>query len=97
MEHYPPEADKGKLFASNPDLAPVPVIASFDTNGKIIPLYLRYEGLKLKVDHIRWASDCMEFVKKFCCEITLQDRVQQVIVYYHKKTDLWTMERFRES
>lgn len=72
------------------------MIASFDTSGKIIPLYMRYEGLRLKIDHIKWFDDRMIYVIKFCCEITLQDRVQEMILYYHKKNDMWTLERIWE-
>lgn len=96
MAHFPVEKEADNPFAYNPNIVPVPVIASFDTKGGIIPLYIRYEGLKLKVDHIKWFSDRMEFMLKYCCEITLQDRVQEVILYYHKKMETWTMERIRE-
>lgn len=81
-------AEIGNPFAHNPNLILVPVIASFDTLGKIIPLYFRYEGLRLKIDHIKWFNDRTVDVIKFCCEITLQDRVQEVILYYHKKNGM---------
>lgn len=96
MAHLPVENEEQNIFAYNPNLVVVPVIASFDTQGKIMPIYLRYEGLKLKIDHVKWTDDRMVYVKKFCCEITLQDRVQEVILYYHKKIDVWTMEKVRE-
>lgn len=83
-------------FAHNPNLILVPVIASFDTFGKIIPLYFRYEGLRLKIDHIKWFNDRTVDIVKFCCEITLQDHVQEVILYYHKKNGMWTLEKIRE-
>ena len=96
MAHFPVDKEAENPFAYNPNIVPVPVIASFDTQGKIIPLYFRYEGLKLKVDHLKWSSDRMEFIIKYCCEITLQDRIQEVTLYYHKKMDMWTMERMKE-
>ena len=96
MSHLPVEVEKENPFVYNPNLVPVPVIASFDTSGKIIPLYMRFEGLRLKIDHIKWFDDRMIYVIKFCCEITLQDRVQEMILYYHKKNDMWTLERIRE-
>ena len=86
-------AEIGNPFAHNPNLILVPVIASFDTFGKIIPLYFRYEGLRLKIDHIKWFNDRTVDIVKFCCEITLQDRVQEVILYYHKKNGMWTLEK----
>ena len=89
-------AEIGNPFAHNPNLILVPVIASFDTFGKIIPLYFRYEGLRLKIDHIKWFNDRTVDIVKFCCEITLQDRVQEVILYYHKKNGMWTLEKIRE-
>lgn len=96
MAHLPVTAEEDNIFAYNPDVVPVPVIASFDTSGRIIPLYIRYEGLRLKVDHLKWTSNRMEFVSKFCCEITLQDRVQEVILFYYKRNELWAMQRVRE-
>lgn len=89
-------AEIGNPFAHNPNLILVPVIASFDTFGKIIPLYFRYEGLRLKIDHIKQFNDRTVDIVKFCCEITLQDRVQEVILYYHKKNGMWTLEKIRE-
>ena len=74
-------AEIGNPFAHNPNLILVPVIASFDTLGKIIPLYFRYEGLKLKIDHIKWFND---------------RTVEEVILYYHKKNGMWTLEKIRE-
>lgn len=96
MAHFPVEKEVENPFAYNPNVIPVPVIASFDTKGRIVPLFIRYEGLKLKVDHLKWTDDRMAFALKYCCEITLQDRVQGVILYYHKRLDMWVMERIRE-
>lgn len=96
MSHLPVEVEEENPFVYNPNLVPVPVIASFDTSGKIIPLYMRFEGLRLKIDHIKLFDDRMIYVIKFCCEITLQDRVQEMILYYHKKNDMWTLERIWE-
>lgn len=96
MAHFPVEKEEENFFTYNPNVKPVPVIASFNCEGKIIPLYFRYEGLKLKVDNVKWISDRMEYIIKYCCEVTLQDRVQEVILFYFKKRDVWTMERIKE-
>lgn len=53
MAHLQVEVEEENPFIYNPNLVLVPVIASFDTSGKIIPLYIRYEGLRLKIDHIK--------------------------------------------
>lgn len=86
---------KDQIFALNPELIPVPVIASFNKRGDMIPLYFSYEGLRLKVDNIKWKDSQMILQEKFCCEVTLMDRVQEVILHYHRKYDIWTMERLR--
>ena len=53
----------------------------------------RYEGLRLKIDNVKWASYKMINEDVFCCEVTLQDRVQEVTLRFNERHRLWTMER----
>lgn len=84
------------LYTDNPVVEAVPVIASFDGDGRIVPLYIRYEGLRLKVDHIVWRMEDAFARETFCCEITMSDRVLQVLLHYDKKPGVWTMDRIRD-
>lgn len=77
----------------NPNLIPVPVIASFNAEGELRPLYFSVEGLRLKVDNIRFTDKRMCDIIEFRCEVTFIDRVQSVTLRYHKRQGRWMMKR----
>lgn len=72
----------------------VPVIASFSNEGKIIPLYFAIEGLRIKIDHIKWESPNKTWGTQFRCEITLHDHVDTIDLYYYDSKRIWTMKKF---
>lgn len=82
-------------LAANPKWIPVPVIASFDKEGKIRPLYFRYQGLRLKVDNIRYIKEDVTSRTTFVCEITLSDRVEPVVLSYQKFEQMWVIEKLQ--
>lgn len=75
----------------------VPVIASFNNDGKIIPLYFAIEGIRIKIDHIKWESPNKAWGTQFRCEITLYDHVDTIDLYYYDSKRIWTMKRLSPS
>ena len=56
MAYHKPDEEKSNPFINNPNLVIVPVIASFSTDGKMIPVYFSVEGIKIKIDKVIWAK-----------------------------------------
>ena len=83
------------ILANNPNIVPVPVIASFNNKGEVIPLYFSVEGLRLKVDHLVYTDKKVRDVTIYRCEVTFSDRVQQVTLNYHKRAGIWTLNRIK--
>ena len=57
MAYHKPDEEKENPFINNPNLVIVPVIASFSTDGKMIPIYFSVEGIKIKIDKVIWAKE----------------------------------------
>lgn len=68
----------------------VPVIASFNKSGDMLPIYFSAEGIRLKIDHVKW-SEQKKWGTIYRCEITVQDRVETVDLYYYATTRLWSL------
>ena len=82
------------ILANNPNIVPVPVIASFNNKGEVIPLYFSVEGLRLKIDHLLYADKKSDVIT-FRCEVTFSDRVQQIMLNYHKNAGIWTLNKIK--
>lgn len=70
----------------------VPVIASFDKNGKMIPLYFSTNGIRIKINNIKWISKAMTWGMQFRCEITVQDHTETVDLCYYNTLRIWTLK-----
>lgn len=93
MSSYPSSNESGNPFVDNVQHVPVPVIASFNKEGKIIPLYFSVEGIKLRVDNIKWENAGRMWGNHFKCEVTLGERVEEVDLYYFADSRKWTMKK----
>ena len=51
MAYHKPEEEKENPFINNENLVAVPVIASFNTEGNMIPIYFSVEGIKIKIEN----------------------------------------------
>ena len=70
----------------------VPVIASFDTEGRMLPLYVRINGESLKV-HSAWLqSEFSKFVYR--CQIIDQGILKPLVLTYHPHENVWTIPIF---
>ena len=86
-------AFKTDLTEEERNQIPVPVIATFSKDGKMLPIYFSIEGLRLKIDHIKWQNDRAVWGNQYRCEVTLGDRVEEVDLYYYKTSSVWTMKK----
>lgn len=84
---------KTELTEEEKNQIPVPVIATFSKDGKMVPIYFSIEGLRLKIDHIKWQNDRAVWGNQYRCEVTLGDRVEEVNLYYYKTSSVWTMKK----
>ena len=83
------------ILRENKNLILTPVIASFDTEGKIRPLYFSFEGLRLKIDNIKCIKKLTDSQIEFACEITLIDRVKTAYFVYHTNYRAWSIDKRR--
>lgn len=81
------------IFADNHNIILVPVIASFNAEGKVVPLYFSLEGLRLKIDNIKCIKRNTESILEFICEVTFSDRVKTVLLSYHVHYKVWSVNK----
>ena len=84
--------EKESPIICNEGQVAVPVIATFNKDGKFDPLYFSLEGIRIKIDKIKWVDDKCLWVYTFRCEITLSDRLETVDLCYYKNLNVWTMK-----
>lgn len=80
-------------FASHKKHIPVPVIASFNPEGKMIPIYFSIEGLRIKVEKILWSTENYVWGNQYHCQITLGEQSEQVDLFFFKTRGVWTLQR----
>ena len=75
----------------------VPVIATYDTEGNLKPIYVRLNGDSLKVDtYLVKASE--ESDMDFYCTLSRNDCRMRLILTYHAKETVWTItNRLRKT
>ena len=93
MAYHTPEEEKKNPLINKEEQIPVPVIATFNKDGKFYPLYFSIEGIRIKIDNIVWISDKATWGYRFKCEITLSDRVETIMLYYYKNLNIWTLQK----
>lgn len=76
----------------SPHLQIIPVIASFDVDGNIKPLYVRIGEESLKVYSCRLKSAPAD-IKTFRCQIQDEEMLKPLELSYHARESLWTIPR----
>lgn len=71
---------------------PVPVVASFTSNGQIVPLYIRVDGISLKVQSCREKPSFMGSTDYACNIITQDSRIVPVTMKYLHVEHVWIMD-----
>lgn len=77
----------------NSGLIPVPVIASFSSNGKMIPLYFSVEGIKIKIDRIIWAQEGLSMGSHYRCRICTGEIAEEIDLLYYKNSNVWALKK----
>lgn len=72
--------------------ATIQVIASFNEGGDILPLYLKVDGLQLRVLSAKLRSETFH-EKAFICTVEDGDFHRDIKLYYHKSECIWSMEK----
>lgn len=74
----------------------VPVIASFDAQGNIRPLYFRHrfengDTIKVQIDNVISTKPLNIFGTEFVCTVTVGEVQRQVVLCYFKDTYRWSL------
>ena len=70
----------------------VPVIASFDSEGHIIPLYVRINGTSYKIAS-HWVSSTFHNTVDFKCKIEDGNYLKPLALTFHREEGMWTMPK----
>ena len=70
----------------------VPVIASFDTQGLVTPLYVRIGELSLKVKS-SWLKPSFGDTMEFHCMVIDEDCLKPLILTYRQRESIWYIPR----
>lgn len=84
-----------KVSYTSFDYAPVdivPVIASFDSEGHISPLYVRINGLSLKIESF-WISSTFQNVVDFKCKVSDNGYLKPLALSFHRQEGMWTVPK----
>lgn len=68
----------------------VPVIASFNDEGQIKPLYVGIDGERYKV-HSYWVRRSFSNQIEFQCKLIIGDSVKIIIITYYLNECVWTI------
>ena len=68
----------------------VPVIASFNTEGVIKPLYVRIDGEDIKIWRV-FPAENNTSILTFRCEVMDGDLVREIKISYHMREMVWSM------
>lgn len=82
-----------KGIKDSPNLQPVSVIASFDVNGHVKPLYVRLGEESLKV-HSSWIKpDSYASVCIYECQVIDNGVLKTITLNYHHHDKLWCVPK----
>lgn len=85
----------GQISYTSYDYTPmdiIPVIASFDSDGHIKPLFVRINGESYKV-HSSWVRKGFTGSTEFNCKIIDRDYLKPIVITYHRAEGVWTIPR----
>lgn len=70
----------------------VPVIASFDTNGHVRPLYVRIDGVAYHVIS-QWTPEKSVYsgTTEYNCKLAVDGKEQPVLLKYYTREKIWTI------
>lgn len=68
----------------------IPVIASFDSSGNVMPLYLRIQGYQYKVLRC-WFKQCGP-IYYYYCTVENNRMQKEIVVTYHPREKCWAVK-----
>lgn len=68
----------------------VPVIASFDTDGHVRPLYVRILGKPYKIVS-QWRGNKFTGVNEYNCKLAVNGYYRQITLKYYVREKVWTI------
>lgn len=68
----------------------VSVIASFDAEGHVRPLYVRVNENSLKV-YSSWLKPSFQGFLEFQCNVIENNHLKPLLLTYHKRENVWTI------
>lgn len=71
----------------------VPVVASFDTDGHIRPLYVRILGNSYKILSHWIGTASFSGVSEYNCKIAVGDYERQILLKYYVREKVWTIPK----
>ncbi|GEM_PF-2244487 len=74
----------------------VPVIASFNDNGQIKPLYVGINNERYKIDSY-WVRRSFSNQIEFNCKVIINDTLIPLILTYYLKECIWTIPFTKET
>lgn len=74
------------------NLAKVSVIASFDVQGHVKPLYVRINEESLKI-HSSWEKPSFRGLMEFQCKVIDNDCLKPLTLTYHNADNIWTIPK----
>lgn len=72
-------------------MLPLPVIASYDATGNILPLYIGYKGESYKILSAALKPTLVLII--FECKVEVHGRVRNVELTFHPSDCVWTVPR----
>lgn len=70
----------------------VPVIASFDSEGHIMPLYVRINGESFKI-RSAWQKPSFGSTSVFQCQIEDNGTIKPLLLTFHQRENVWAMSK----
>lgn len=74
----------------------VPVIASFNNEGQIRPLYIGINGERYKVDSY-WVRRNFSNQIEYHCKLIIEDSLKSVIITYYLNECIWTIPSYSNN
>lgn len=68
----------------------VPVIAGFDKDGTIMPIYVKIDGKKYKVEDYR-ARVKFAGITEYRCNVSFGERLMPLELSYYSNESVWTI------
>lgn len=66
------------------------VIISFNIDGKMLPLWYSFSGMKFKIENVIWSVDKPNWIQ-YRCAIYDNNLKKIVDLFFYKESNVWTL------